>query len=65
MKSQSQLRVGLIGAGEVAQVIHLPVLALLSHLYKTTVICDLSKTVSLPHTLRLIGEAKLIGCLEH
>jgi hypothetical protein len=37
-----KLRVGLIGAGEVAQVIHLPVLALMSDLFTTTAICDIS-----------------------
>lgn len=36
------LRVGVIGAGEVAQVIHLPTLSLLSHLYQVTSICDIS-----------------------
>lgn len=41
------LRVGVIGAGEVAQVIHLPVLSLLSHLFTTTIICDISKQVRL------------------
>jgi len=30
--AQSKLRIGMLGAGEVAQVIHLPTLALLSHL---------------------------------
>lgn len=40
------LRVGLIGAGEVAQVIHLPTLQLMNHLYTVTAICDVSqKTV--------------------
>ncbi|QDS74765.1 hypothetical protein FKW77_001478 [Venturia effusa] len=39
----TRLRVGIIGAGEVAQVIHLPVLAMLNHLYTTTIICDISK----------------------
>nr|OQO25930.1 hypothetical protein B0A51_10396 [Rachicladosporium sp. CCFEE 5018] len=34
--SSRKLRVGIIGAGNVAQVIHLPVLSLLSHLYTTT-----------------------------
>nr|OQO24845.1 hypothetical protein B0A51_10332 [Rachicladosporium sp. CCFEE 5018] len=34
--STRKLRVGIIGAGDVAQVIHLPVLALLSHLYTIT-----------------------------
>ncbi|KAM3423289.1 hypothetical protein BST61_g728 [Cercospora zeina] len=42
-ETQRRLRVGVIGAGEVAQVIHLPVLSLLSHLYITTAICDISK----------------------
>ncbi|SMR59057.1 unnamed protein product [Zymoseptoria tritici ST99CH_1E4] len=37
------LRVGIVGAGEVSQVIHLPVLSLLSHLYTVTAICDLSR----------------------
>lgn len=32
-QSPPKLRVGVIGAGEVAQVIHLPTLALLNHLY--------------------------------
>ncbi|KAF1850047.1 NAD(P)-binding protein [Cucurbitaria berberidis CBS 394.84] len=37
------LRVGIIGAGEVAQCVHLPTLALLSHLYTVTAICDISQ----------------------
>ena len=37
------LRVGLIGAGEVAQVIHLPTLQLMSHLYTVSAICDVSQ----------------------
>ncbi|KAF2207017.1 hypothetical protein CERZMDRAFT_71902 [Cercospora zeae-maydis SCOH1-5] len=41
-ETQKRLRVGVIGAGEVAQVIHLPVLSLLSHLFITTAICDIS-----------------------
>ena len=39
------LRVGLIGAGEVAQVIHLPTLQLMNHLYTVSAICDVSKKV--------------------
>ncbi|KAL1625998.1 hypothetical protein SLS56_007056 [Neofusicoccum ribis] len=42
MSSPQKLRVGIIGAGEVAQVIHLPVLSLLSHLYSVTAVCDIS-----------------------
>jgi hypothetical protein len=37
------LRVGIIGIGEVAQSIHLPTLALLSHLFKVVAICDISQ----------------------
>jgi predicted dehydrogenase len=40
------LRVGIIGAGEVAQVIHLPTLTLLSHLYQVVSICDISLPVA-------------------
>ncbi|QIW95127.1 hypothetical protein AMS68_000645 [Peltaster fructicola] len=40
---EKRLRVGVVGAGEVAQVVHLPVLSLLSHLYTTTAICDVSR----------------------
>ncbi|BGO97162.1 GFO_IDH_MocA domain-containing protein [Rhodotorula toruloides] len=36
------LRVGIVGCGEVAQTTHLPTLALLSHLYKVTALCDVS-----------------------
>ena len=41
--SGQPLRVGIIGAGEVAQVIHLPTLSLLSHLYTVVAICDISR----------------------
>ncbi|KAH8647554.1 hypothetical protein BGZ60DRAFT_391040 [Tricladium varicosporioides] len=37
------LKVAVIGAGDVAQVIHLPILQLLSHLYTVTIICDISQ----------------------
>lgn len=46
MPAGRKLRVGIIGAGEVAQVIHIPTLQLLSHLYTVLAICDVSpKTV--------------------
>ncbi|TIA06674.1 NAD(P)-binding protein [Aureobasidium pullulans] len=41
--SSKRLRIGIIGAGEVTQIIHLPTLSQLSHLYEITAICDLSK----------------------
>lgn len=40
------LKVGIIGAGEVAQVIHLPTLTLLSHLYQIVSIYDISLPLS-------------------
>ncbi|KAL3426847.1 myo-inositol 2-dehydrogenase [Phlyctema vagabunda] len=57
MTTPRNLRVGILGAGEVAQVIHLPTLALLKHLYTVASICDISKSVvdhvaarfSIPH----------------
>ncbi|KAB5589619.1 hypothetical protein CTheo_6936 [Ceratobasidium theobromae] len=42
------LRVGIIGTGEVAQTIHLPTLQLMSHKYKVTALCDVSK-LSIQH----------------
>lgn len=48
--SDQVLRVGILGAGEVAQVIHLPALAMLSHLYSVTAICDISQKVGIPKT---------------
>ncbi|KZO93596.1 NAD-P-binding protein [Calocera viscosa TUFC12733] len=36
------VHVGLVGTGSVAQVIHLPTLALMSHLFKVTAVCDIS-----------------------
>jgi len=36
------VRVGIVGTGSVAQVIHLPNLALMAHLFKVTAVCDIS-----------------------
>lgn len=41
----NQLRVGVIGLGEVAQIIHLPILASLSNRYALTAICDISQSL--------------------
>ncbi|KAF4467850.1 myo-inositol 2-dehydrogenase [Fusarium albosuccineum] len=37
------LHVGVIGAGDVAQIVHVPTLVFLSRLFKITTICDISK----------------------
>ncbi|PWZ00095.1 NAD(P)-binding protein [Testicularia cyperi] len=39
----AKLRVGVVGAGEVTQVVHLPTLKFLSDKYTVTAICDVSK----------------------
>ncbi len=39
------LRVGIVGCGEVAQIIHLPCLYRLPDLFRVTALCDASKTV--------------------
>ncbi|KAJ2918566.1 hypothetical protein MD484_g1906, partial [Candolleomyces efflorescens] len=39
------IRVGIVGAGEVAQTTHLPTLGLLSHLYKVVALCDVSRNL--------------------
>jgi predicted dehydrogenase len=40
-----RLKVGLIGLGEVAQIIHLPILQQLSHKYEIAALCDISPTL--------------------
>lgn len=47
----STLRTGIIGLGEVAQVIHLPVLRAMPDLYEVRAICDISPTL-----LRVVGD---------
>ncbi len=46
-----KLKVGIIGLGEVAQIIHLPILESLSDKYEVTALCDISKQL-----LQTIGE---------
>ncbi|KAH6889245.1 hypothetical protein B0T10DRAFT_572616 [Thelonectria olida] len=48
------LGVGLIGCGEVSQVVHIPTLGFLSHLFKITYLCDVSEN-ALEHTRSKIG----------
>ncbi len=47
----TRLRVGVIGLGEVAQVIHLPVLRSLPQLYEVVAVCDISPTL-----LQVVGD---------
>ena len=47
----SRLRVGVIGLGEVAQVVHLPVLQSLPQMYEIAAICDVS-----PSLLQVMGD---------
>jgi predicted dehydrogenase len=41
----TRIRVGVVGCGEVAQIIHLPTLAQLSDRFEVTALCDISATV--------------------
>ncbi|CAI4212825.1 unnamed protein product [Parascedosporium putredinis] len=43
MSSDRILRVGIIGCGEVSQVIHIPTLNLLTHRFRITYLCDISR----------------------
>ena len=45
------LRVGVVGLGEVAQVVHLPILESLPDLYDLTAVCDISPTL-----LKVVGD---------
>ena len=48
VRPPQRVRVGIIGCGEVAQVIHLPTLIHLSHLFDVRILCDISG-VALAH----------------
>ncbi|PLB46589.1 NAD binding Rossmann fold oxidoreductase [Aspergillus steynii IBT 23096] len=50
-----RVRVGIIGCGEIAQVAHIPTLNFLSHLFKITYLCDVSRD-SLTHC-----QTKVVG----
>lgn len=47
------LRVGIIGCGEVAQVVHIPTLNFLSHRYQITYLCDISRR-ALDHCVKKV-----------
>lgn len=53
-----KLRVGVIGLGEVAQIIHLPILQSLSDKFEIAALCDISPTL-----LKLMGERYGVGDL--
>jgi predicted dehydrogenase len=58
--ADGRLRVGILGAGEVAQVIHLPVLSMLSEKYITTAVCDISKKVTLQDQIDVLQTRRLV-----
>ncbi|BGP29458.1 hypothetical protein JCM10296v2_001197 [Rhodotorula toruloides] len=60
----SVLRIGIVGCGEVAQTTHLPTLALLSHLYKVTALCDVSPGL-LQHCATKVGIEKTYSDVSH
>ncbi len=56
------LRVGIVGCGEAAQVLHLPALAELPELFRVTALCDLSRQVAGEVAEGLPGAA---ACLDY
>ncbi|MFD0672677.1 Gfo/Idh/MocA family protein [Cohnella sp. GCM10027633] len=54
----TKLKVGIIGVGEVAQIIHLPILESLPELYEIVALCDIS-----PKLLAKMGEKYSVGNL--
>jgi predicted dehydrogenase len=51
VKMMTKVRVGVVGLGEVAQIVHLPILDALSDRYEISALCDIS-----PKLLNLMGE---------
>ncbi|CAG9978425.1 unnamed protein product [Clonostachys byssicola] len=49
------VRVGIIGCGTVAQVVHLPTLSLLCHLFRITYLCDVSENALRHCQARVVG----------
>ncbi|MDB4866663.1 MAG: oxidoreductase domain protein, partial [Cohnella sp.] len=47
----NKVRVGLVGLGEVAQIIHLPILESLLDRFEITALCDISESL-----LQILGE---------
>src|SRR6476660_9739721 len=50
-RAMERVRVGVIGLGEVAQIIHLPILQALDDRFEIAAVCDVS-----PELLRVIGD---------
>src|SRR3954465_1137578 len=69
-RTSSRVRVGVVGCGEVTQIMHLPALAQLADLFEVTALCDVS-----PRVLQGVGAAwsverrvadvgELVACAE-
>jgi predicted dehydrogenase len=59
MQANRRLRVGIVGCGEVAQIIHAPALYQLPDRYEITALCDVSPTI-----LEQLGKLWNVGILE-
>lgn len=55
----SQIRVGLIGCGDVAQIVHIPTLGFMSDKFKITYLCDVSAGAMELCRSRIPGEPKI------
>ncbi|CAI6276524.1 unnamed protein product [Periconia digitata] len=52
------VRVGIVGCGMVTQVVHIPTLNLLSHLFRITYLCDVSEDAMRHSQLKVAGASK-------
>ncbi|KAL9086062.1 MAG: hypothetical protein Q9165_007274 [Trypethelium subeluteriae] len=52
------VRVGIVGCGMVTQVVHIPTLSFLSHLFQVTYLCDVSEDATRHSQLRVAGTSK-------
>jgi len=55
LPEKSILRVGLIGCGEIGQVVHIPTLGFLSDLFRITFLCDVSRQALEYCRLKVVG----------
>ncbi|KAK5045723.1 hypothetical protein LTR84_009092 [Exophiala bonariae] len=49
------LRIGIIGCGEIAQVVHIPTINSLAHKFRTTYLCDISRDSLLHCSSKVLG----------
>src|ERR1700751_999746 len=58
-RSSARIKIGIVGCGEVTQIMHWPSLSQLAELYEVTALCDIS-----PLVLETLGKRWNVGALE-